>query len=223
MAILAAMLFPVYKSARARAKLSTCQSNLTQISKALKMYADENEDTYPTNRLADGTVSPEVPLCSRAGGQINVFEYGPNWVEALYKYSEPAGKGPQSSSMWTCPAASNEGTRNTAANTYALNINMIERPETSVRSPGQTMVVREMSKKCGSVCRPVNLNPSQRPQNTFLTDADVTGPSVSKLHGSGSNILFADGHVKQYAAGGTLTVRSAPGTGTAVRVELPCR
>jgi prepilin-type N-terminal cleavage/methylation domain-containing protein len=47
-AILAAILFPVFAKARQRAKQSTCISNLKQIGTALNMYASDNaEYVYP--------------------------------------------------------------------------------------------------------------------------------------------------------------------------------
>lgn len=49
-AILAAILFPVFAKARERAKLSQCVSNMRQLGIACKMYADDADETYPKNR-----------------------------------------------------------------------------------------------------------------------------------------------------------------------------
>ena len=46
-AILAALLFPVYTSAQARAKRTTCLNNLKQIDLAFDLYAGDNQDTLP--------------------------------------------------------------------------------------------------------------------------------------------------------------------------------
>lgn len=45
-AILAAILFPVFARAREKARQSSCLSNLKQIGTALMMYADDNDQTY---------------------------------------------------------------------------------------------------------------------------------------------------------------------------------
>jgi prepilin-type N-terminal cleavage/methylation domain-containing protein/prepilin-type processing-associated H-X9-DG protein len=45
-AILAAILFPVFAKARDRAKASACVSNLKQISNAMRLYADDNDDRF---------------------------------------------------------------------------------------------------------------------------------------------------------------------------------
>ncbi len=47
LAALAAILFPVFASARHRARMTACASNLHQISLALHQYAAENDGSYP--------------------------------------------------------------------------------------------------------------------------------------------------------------------------------
>ena len=46
-AILAAILFPVFAQAKEAAKKTACLSNSKQIGTALQMYLSDNEDTYP--------------------------------------------------------------------------------------------------------------------------------------------------------------------------------
>jgi prepilin-type N-terminal cleavage/methylation domain-containing protein len=46
-AILAAILFPVFAKARERAKVTTCTSNLKQVGIQFKMYADDNDQHMP--------------------------------------------------------------------------------------------------------------------------------------------------------------------------------
>lgn len=47
-AILAAILFPVFAKAREAARSTACLSNMKQIGTAIQMYMNENEDTFPT-------------------------------------------------------------------------------------------------------------------------------------------------------------------------------
>jgi prepilin-type N-terminal cleavage/methylation domain-containing protein len=49
-AILAALLFPVFSQAKAAAKQSVCLSNLQQIGYAVKMYETDNDDRLPDRR-----------------------------------------------------------------------------------------------------------------------------------------------------------------------------
>src|SRR5207253_2321894 len=47
-AILAAILFPVFAQAREMARKATCQSNLKQIGHAFEMYREDWDGFYPT-------------------------------------------------------------------------------------------------------------------------------------------------------------------------------
>jgi len=51
-AILAAILFPVFARAKESARRTKCLSNLRQLGTALSMYANDNKDFYPPARLA---------------------------------------------------------------------------------------------------------------------------------------------------------------------------
>jgi prepilin-type N-terminal cleavage/methylation domain-containing protein/prepilin-type processing-associated H-X9-DG protein len=53
-AILAAILFPVFTSAKEAANKAKCMSNLKQLGMALRLYADSNDGSYPpTNHNAE--------------------------------------------------------------------------------------------------------------------------------------------------------------------------
>ena len=47
-ALLAAILFPVFERAREKARQATCQSNEKQIGIAIAQYVDDYDDTFPT-------------------------------------------------------------------------------------------------------------------------------------------------------------------------------
>jgi prepilin-type N-terminal cleavage/methylation domain-containing protein len=58
-AILAAILFPVFAQARAKARQATCQSNLRQIGVAILAYAQDYDETLPiATYTAPGAASP---------------------------------------------------------------------------------------------------------------------------------------------------------------------
>lgn len=46
-AVLASILFPVFSSARGRARQISCVSNARQVGLAVRMYVDDNNDTWP--------------------------------------------------------------------------------------------------------------------------------------------------------------------------------
>lgn len=77
-AILAAILFPVFARARMKAHAATCTSNLKQIALSIRMYCDDHEGAGPYNecgafwqqRLYWGGYGPkrEAPLYTCKGG-----------------------------------------------------------------------------------------------------------------------------------------------------------
>src|SRR3712207_3425007 len=52
-AILAAILFPVFAQAREKARQTTCTSNVKSLGLAVWMYAQDYDDTYPSNYYAN--------------------------------------------------------------------------------------------------------------------------------------------------------------------------
>jgi prepilin-type N-terminal cleavage/methylation domain-containing protein len=85
-AILAAILFPVFARAREQARRTSCLSNMKQIGIALFMYAQDYDETLPKRRLCDGP-GTNFAVCSptyekRADG--NAYEQ--TWKNLLYPY-----------------------------------------------------------------------------------------------------------------------------------------
>jgi prepilin-type N-terminal cleavage/methylation domain-containing protein/prepilin-type processing-associated H-X9-DG protein len=67
-AILAAILFPVFEQARAKSEQSTCLSNVKQLQLGLIMYASDNNQMYPYGN--GSAVAPKMP----------------DWANAIYPY-----------------------------------------------------------------------------------------------------------------------------------------
>jgi prepilin-type N-terminal cleavage/methylation domain-containing protein len=68
-AILAAILFPVFARAREKARQSTCTSNQRQIAASVLMYAQDHEETLPNTASiwTDIAVDPGVLVCPTKG------------------------------------------------------------------------------------------------------------------------------------------------------------
>ena len=69
-AVLAAILFPVFASARAKARQSVCLSNLRQLGMALYMYVGDWDDTYPYD------IKPRAPA---ALGAVPAYDGTNKW------------------------------------------------------------------------------------------------------------------------------------------------
>lgn len=91
-AILAAILFPVFVKARDRAKLAKCMSNLKECGVACLLYCDDNDDQFPVGRITNmqGQVQREFPEGQCVGGNYGVDptagKYSPPKFKPLNKY-----------------------------------------------------------------------------------------------------------------------------------------
>ena len=116
-AILAAILFPVFARAREKARQATCQSNLKQIGTAFMMYVQDYDETMPP-WTTNACNNPPLP-----GGAFNVL-YLYNWVVNPYIKNGVGATVADGSAgflkdVWACPTA--KGQLSDASNTYAYN------------------------------------------------------------------------------------------------------
>ena len=99
-AILAAILFPVFISARKTAQAAKCVSNLKQIGTAMNLYLGDNDDRYP---CPEGPVQVGVFMrnilparCTVAASTQNPNCGSEGLMERLYKYTKTLD-------IWNCP------------------------------------------------------------------------------------------------------------------------
>jgi prepilin-type N-terminal cleavage/methylation domain-containing protein/prepilin-type processing-associated H-X9-DG protein len=88
-AILAAILFPVFAKARERAQATTCASGLKQFGTAFLMYADDNEGRWPS---PGGSSHYNTTWDVDAGNTIHVY------------ITRGARKKGDDAIIWACPA-----------------------------------------------------------------------------------------------------------------------
>src|SRR5438876_9360749 len=69
-AVLAAILFPVFAQAREKARAAGCTSNLKQIGTAIQMYAQDWDEHFPYSYFFD----------------LKTFEYNLTWDVMIYPY-----------------------------------------------------------------------------------------------------------------------------------------
>src|SRR5579862_3837732 len=90
-AILAAILFPVFAQAREKARATTCLSNLKQIGTATLMYIQDYDECFPIAQEPNPfnlTAADEVDPYIKAGNLNNDAQGGNGWPET---------------SIWVCP------------------------------------------------------------------------------------------------------------------------
>ncbi|MHB0999924.1 MAG: type II secretion system protein [Armatimonadota bacterium] len=104
-AILAAILFPVFAKAREAARATACISNCKQLGTALAMYTGEEEDMLPTCHMeaaaAAGDNVVELYASHAAIGSAAQLQYVLN--DTIYGQLQPYVK---SGALWKCPSDS---------------------------------------------------------------------------------------------------------------------
>lgn len=103
-AILAAILFPVFAQAREKARAISCASNLKQLSLAVIQYASDNDQCVPgihfeENFTAHAKQSPlppstVYPAATYVGG--STYQSGQGWAGEIYPYVKSTG-------VYKCP------------------------------------------------------------------------------------------------------------------------
>jgi prepilin-type N-terminal cleavage/methylation domain-containing protein/prepilin-type processing-associated H-X9-DG protein len=190
-AILAAILFPVFAQARERARATSCMSNQKQIGTALLTYAGDWDDTYPTYNSPGLWVTPLNSIIKIAQ---NKTKEGGN-VFICPSTSEPSCTGcfaPDAKTQWQW----GDGTANGSnVGSYTHNGWTYDCSEGDFKSPANTMFD---SDGIWIDAWPTHTQPIAKDGNKPGTNkAGIERIAISR-HGNGINVTFADGHAKFY-------------------------
>jgi prepilin-type N-terminal cleavage/methylation domain-containing protein/prepilin-type processing-associated H-X9-DG protein len=188
-AILAAILFPVFAQAREKARQSTCLSNQKQLSTAMSMYIQDYDERFPNWRtLVPATVdNPNAKI---------------TWVENMQPYCK-------NKHIWVCPSddvageAKGEGEKigPQTQNSYWLNAYVFRWSGYSAAAP-PSVTLAEINYPATSIVLcdgPVNDGQHVWPGPPH--EWCGTAPYCLKAeqrHSGGINFSFADNHVHFY-------------------------
>jgi len=185
-AILAAILFPVFSRAREQARKAACMSNAKQIGMALMMYCQDWDETYPMNRIGWGRPCWAPQQTPHMTWRTMIQPYLKNW-QVFDCPSQSNIKGEENGGWGGCPPPTTPPTPPDVSLEYNYNgyqfcssgnhhvWRMADFP-----SPADLIIVHEPHIAC--------------------PDAGVWCNWVfrkeSCWHGDGKVFIFADGHVK---------------------------
>jgi prepilin-type N-terminal cleavage/methylation domain-containing protein/prepilin-type processing-associated H-X9-DG protein len=195
-AILAAILFPVFAQAREKARQTSCLSNLKQIELAMHMYSQDNDEMFSLARYApyywDGADWPDTHT----------------WRMAVQPYIK-------SKDVTRCPSNAfyDAGVEvdEPVWRSYAMNSSALygdKYAEASITEPAEEIQIAE--------CRyqyPDLYPQFESPYSSFLysSEPDPTPDSdigVLQTHTGQSNFAFFDGHVKSMRPLATLNAHT---------------
>jgi prepilin-type N-terminal cleavage/methylation domain-containing protein/prepilin-type processing-associated H-X9-DG protein len=190
-AILAAILFPVFAQAREKARAAACLANMKQIGMGLMMYAQDYDEVLPfqPNTLqtfyADGPGTP---------GYNAITSWGVNWIWALHPYTK-------NWQIFKCPSCAAVGVdtpptyrmpRGNSDETYHANgvvLGQLPRSMASITSPANIIWAHEDGTR---TCR-ASVRPLRSSDGTYR---EWNNPTYNRFHSEGGNLIWCDGHAK---------------------------
>ncbi len=181
-AILAAILFPVFARARENARKSSCSSNLKQLGMGALQYAQDYDERLPSYRLAS----------TDPGCRINWWDQIQPYVkntQVLVCPSQPT---------WSCGYGINGSHTGPCGSNVSLA--QIGRPAQAVMLAD---MARDSTRACGGSLPRDNVESGEIrlgycPNDSGCVDLMGNGTGITNRHSGGSNISFCDGHVKWY-------------------------
>ena len=200
-AILAAILFPVFAQARAKARQTSCLSNEKQIGLALMMYAQDYDETLAGNTFhAAGLGKPLGWMQPYDAADSATWRI---WARDIMPYVKNMG-------VFKCPETkprSADGPCDylgTGANpcelsdpgagttNYLMNGIVGTKPIAAVQTPADTVYLHEVR----NYNRVAQEKPRYVPNSGGARAYQFTLNFYDSLHTSGANLLFCDGHAK---------------------------
>ena len=191
-AVLAAILFPVFSKARDKSKTSVCQSNMKQISLGLMMYVSDYEGIFPAQPYDD----PDTPMVIKGGGGVANWKdpaVYPNWARSIEPYIKNAQipNCPLSKKMSSC--RQNCGMTFTSK-AYPLSLFGNGKvfkygiSESGITSSSDTVALI----CCGQTWSSCFIAPYLNTSGQWVSFIDKDWC----WHNGGTNIIFTDGHLK---------------------------
>ncbi len=176
-AILAAILFPVFARARERARQTSCLSNIKQLQLAVIMYRSDYDECNFIDRMA--TSNPPT-----ATGP-----YQSSWAGVLYFWTDTMRPYIKNEQLWICPSDPNNGTTCCVPprRSYQPNTEMVDwgvpKKDSAVKDPSGTIHLIES-------------NYNSRAHYTDQGSYSMPGNPASWHVDGAWNVGFYDGHAK---------------------------
>ena len=186
-AILAAILFPVFAKAREKARQTACLSNLKQISLGGLMYAGDHDDVPVPAYVRDGRTSAERTYY--------LFFYEPAGLLAPYV---------KNAQLFHCPSSAISGAAHgytpRGGTDYGINIR-INYWDFDVYPPQPLAKLSEIKYPAETVfCVETDWTRSTQDHNTSnswrIIESHHPSYFIPARHNGGANVAFQDGHAK---------------------------
>ena len=196
-AILAAILFPVFQRVRENARRTACLSNTKQLSLGFMQYTQDSDERMP-NLIKGGTGE------NMLGGWNYYTKFGNGTTPATFDMSlgsiYPFVK---SKGVYLCP---DDSPGQTAGDSYAASSCLFTATAAGTAlAPGKSLVAFDNPSGTMLLCEEASgLATGTTNDANFLNDQTATatgvaqGDNISLRHSGGCNVAFIDGHSKYF-------------------------
>jgi prepilin-type N-terminal cleavage/methylation domain-containing protein/prepilin-type processing-associated H-X9-DG protein len=201
-AILAAILFPVFARARENARRSSCQNNLKQLALGIKAYVQDYDEKFPPQATDSGPAGG-----SAIAGNSSSTDIG--WSEIIQPYIK-------STQLLQCPSEKNPPVVppnmdmfSTSFTDYYANSDVFLQPggvgneysPASLNEAKMTYVANTVLLGDGYGTGGGSYGDGEPNYNNAFERLDNVLTNGTPRHFEGSNYAFADGHVKWFRYG----------------------
>ncbi len=201
-AILAAILFPVFAMAREKARSTQCLSNLKQLSTAMLQYANDNGGRLPDARMVGNAPNQYDWAGSHGTGSYVILQDGGLWpyVKAAGAYLCPTDRNVPAMQISQAPPGIALATyRRQFPLSYSMNLAFDDKGFNG-RNWQKLDAMNNDPAKVLLLIHEARNNDPRDPQMGGLNDGDFNWQSrrdiPSNVHYEGTNVAYCDGHVK---------------------------
>lgn len=166
-AILAAILFPVFLNAKHQAQQSACANNAKQIGTALLLYLQDSQETLPENGRSNYGVGLKFP---------------DRW------FSNQMKKYVKNEKVWNCPSAMKDTScyHSAADRDYGMAANYWKRKISTISATSKTPIICDAK---------YNYFYSDRERKEYPNFYDANS-IPNRVHSNGACYVFVDGHAE---------------------------
>jgi prepilin-type N-terminal cleavage/methylation domain-containing protein/prepilin-type processing-associated H-X9-DG protein len=206
-AVLAAILFPVFARARENARRASCQSNLKQIALGIIQYTQDYDEKFPGYFDGSGTNGAGASAEQVNGWSINIQPY----LKSLQIYqcpSEPNGRSsdPFADAYTDYGYNLNLGWASSGSVAGAKKLSYLTQPSLTVLNFDHVDIgvgssfkgAGDYSSGCDSDSTSAATCGAGAGKAIFKESIASLGGSAAQRHLEGQNFSFCDGHVKWY-------------------------
>ena len=143
-AILAAILFPVFAKAREKARQASCQSNEKQLGLAFVQYIQDYDEKFPSGTAANGV----------------------GWTGQEYSYIKSTG-------LLKCPDDSTASSGTAVPITYNFNGSLASQSQAALNAVASTVLLNELAGTTADPTTAETASPAVTPSTAAVTDPNI--------------------------------------------------